>query len=139
MYYTKNAKEPHPELMENTLGCLPKQTATIQKETFQSIIKSTVSSDDKVSEKVFTDIQENLNTMIEEYNEIYEDTDAAPIALSKDKMKTLLMDSGVSEEVTAKIEATYEENFGDELPIAENLIDAKLLKSERSKIKKKNN
>lgn len=135
MYYTKNAKDPHPELMENTLGCLPKQTATIQKETFQSIIKSTVSSDDDVSKKVFTDIQENLNTMIEEYNEIYEDTNAAPIALSKDKVKKLLIDSGVSEEVTAKIEASYEENFGEDLPLAENLVDSKLLKSNAQKKK----
>ena len=135
MYYTKNAKDPHPELMENTLGCLPKQTATIQKETFHSIIKSTVSSDDDVSEKVFTDIQENLNTMIEEYNEIYEDTKSAPIALSKDKVKKLLIDSGVSEEVTAKIEASYEENFGEDLPLAKSLVDAKLLKANALKKK----
>ena len=135
MYYTKNAKDPHPELMENTLGCLPKQTATIQKETFQSIIKSTVSSDEDVSEKVFTDIQENLNTMIEEHNEIYENTNAAPIALSKDKVKKLLIDSGVSEEVTAKIEASYEENFGENLPLAEDLVDSKLLKANAQKKK----
>ncbi len=63
MYYTKNAKNPHPELMEKALGCLPKQTATIQKETFQSIIKSTVSSDDDVSEKIFTDILDGKGTI----------------------------------------------------------------------------
>jgi hypothetical protein len=135
MYYTKNAKDPHSELMENTLGCLPKQTASIQKETFQSIIKSAVSSDDDVSEKVFTDIQENLNTMIEEYNEVYEDTNAAPIALSKDKVKKLLLDSGVSEEATAEIEASYEENFGEDLPLAESLVDSKLLKANAQKKK----
>lgn len=135
MYYTKNAKDPHFELMENTLGCLPKQTATIQKETFQSIIKNTVSPDDDVSEKVYTDIQENLNTMIEEYNEVYEDTDAAPITLSKEKVKKLLIDSGVSEEVTAKIEASYEENFGQDIPLAENLVDSKLIKANAQKKK----
>jgi len=135
IYYTKNAKDPHPELMENTLGCLTKQTATIQKETFQSIIESTIRTDDGGSEKVFTDIQENLNAMIEEYNEVYEDTDEAPIALSKDKVKTLLLDSGISEEATAKIEASYEESFGDDLPLAENLVDAKLLKANAQKKK----
>ncbi len=135
MYYTKNAKDPHPELMENSLGCISKQTATIQKETFQSIVKSTVSSDDEVSEKVFIDIQENLNTMIEEHKELYVGTTIAPIALSKDVVKNLLIESGVSEEATAKIEASYEENFGNDLPLAENLVDSKILKANAHKKK----
>lgn len=135
MYYTKNTKEPHPELMENVLGCSPKQTATIQKETFQSIIKSTLSFDDEISQKVFTDIQENLNTMIEEHHEIYENTDSAPITLSKEKIKSLLVDCGVSEEATTKIENSYEETFGKDLPLAENLVDTKLIKANAHKKK----
>ena len=70
MYYTKNAKDTHPELMENALGCSSKQTATIQKETFQSIIKDSFSTDEKKADKIFMEIQENLNTMIDEYNTI---------------------------------------------------------------------
>ncbi|MBI9013090.1 MAG: DUF4317 domain-containing protein [Clostridiales bacterium] len=135
MYYTKNAKDPHPELMENTLGCLSKQTSTIQKETFQSIVKSTISSDDEISEKVFIDIQENLNTMIEEHKELYEGTTITPIVLSKDKVKDLLIDSGVSEEATKKIEESYEMSFGEDLPLAENLVDSKLIKANAHKKK----
>ncbi len=52
MYYTKNAKDPHPELMEEALGCFSKQTATIQKETFQTIIKDSISSDEKKLRKL---------------------------------------------------------------------------------------
>ncbi|MDZ7543176.1 DUF4317 family protein, partial [Clostridium perfringens] len=68
MYYTKNAKDTHPELMENSLGCYSKQTATIQKETFQSIIKDSFSADEKKADEIFMEVQENLNNMIEEYN-----------------------------------------------------------------------
>jgi site-specific DNA-adenine methylase len=68
MYYTKNPKDTHPELMENALGCYSKQTATIQKETFQSIIKDSFSADEEKADKIFVDIQENLNTMVDEYN-----------------------------------------------------------------------
>jgi len=135
MYYTKNTKDPHTELMENALGCFPKQTATIQLETFESIVKSTVSTDEDISDKVFTDIQENLNTMIEEHKEIYDDTDQEPITLSKEKVKNLLIESGVSEEVTVKIETSYEEQFGEDLPLAENLVDVKLLKKNAQKKK----
>ncbi len=134
-FIQKNAKDPHTELMEQTLGCAPKQTATIQMETFESIVKSTVSADDELSEEIFIDIQENLNTMVEDHKEIYEDTDIEPITLSKEKVKNLLIESGVSEEVTAKIEKSYEEQFGDEPPLAENLVDTKLIKKNAQKKK----
>lgn len=129
MYYTKNTKDTHTELMENALGCYSKQTATIQKETFQSIIKDTFSTDEKKAEKIFMEVQENLNNMLDEYNAIYDDTDAEPISLTKDDIQSLLIESGVPEELTTKIEKSYVDTFGDELPLVENLIDAKTLKA----------
>lgn len=128
MYYTKNPKDTHPELMENALGCYSRQTATIQKETFQSIIKDSFGADEKKADKIFMEVQDNLNTMIEEYNSTYEDTDCEPITLTKKDIENLLIDSGVPEEVTTKIEKSYVANFGDDLPLAENLIDSKILK-----------
>lgn len=137
MYYTKNAKDTHPELMENVLGCYSKQTVTIQKETFQSIIKDTFSADEKKADKIFSEIQENLNNMVDEYNAIYDDTDCEPISLTKDDVQNLLIESGVPEEITTKIEKSYVENFGDDLPLAENLIDAKVLKANEQRKKEK--
>ncbi|MCY6960134.1 DUF4317 domain-containing protein [Clostridium brassicae] len=135
MYYTKNAKEPHPELMENALGCFSKQTATIQKQTFQAIIKDSISADEEKAEKTFMEIQENLNTMIDEYNSTYADTDEEPITLKQKDIQNLLIESGVPEEATAKIEKSYLENFGEDLPLAENLIDSKALKANAQKKK----
>lgn len=135
MYYTKNAKDTHPELMENALGCYSKQTATIQKETFQTIIKDTFSADEKKADKIFMEVQENLSTMIEEYNAIYDDTDAEPISLTKDAIQNLLIESGIPEEITTKIEKSYVESFGEDLPLAENLIDAKALKANEQRKK----
>jgi hypothetical protein len=138
MYYTKNAKNTHPELMENVLGCCPKQTATIQKETFQSIIKDSFIDDEEKADKIFMKVQENLNTMVEEYTSTYEDTYCEPITLTRDHIQNLLIESGVPEEVTAKIENSYVENFGDDLPLAENLIDSKALKA-NEQLKKEEN
>ncbi|MBE6072312.1 MAG: DUF4317 family protein [Clostridium butyricum] len=135
MYYTKNAKDTHPELMENALGCYSKQTAAIQKETFQSIIKDSFSADEKKAEKIFMEVQENLNTMIDEYNEIYNDTDSEPISLTKKDIQNLLTESGVPEEITTKIEKSYVENFGDDLPLVEHLIDPKILKANEQRKK----
>ncbi len=135
MYYTKNAKDPHPELMEEALGCFAKQTAAIQKETFQTIIKNSINTDEKKAEKTFIEIQENLNTMIDEYKEIYDDKDDDPITLTEKDIQNLLIESGVPEETTTKIEKCYVENFGKDLPLAENLIDSKALKA-NAQIKK---
>ncbi len=138
MYYTKNPKDTHPELMESALGCYSKQTATIQKETFESIIKDSLSVDEKKADKTFMEIQENLNIMIDEYNSIYDGTDCEPITLTKKEIKNLLIESGVTEEITTKIEESYIENFGDDLPLAENLIDAKALKVNAQRKKEEN-
>lgn len=135
MYYTKNAKDPHPELMADGLGCITKDTATIQKETFQSIVMDTVSSDEFISDEVYLEVQENLNTIVEEHKELYEGSSAEPIKLTKVKVKSILIDSGVSEEVTEKIEANYEEKFGDNPPLVEHLVDTKLLKANAHKKK----
>lgn len=129
MYYTKNAKDPHPELMENTLGCYSRQTATIQKETFQTIIKDSINTDEKKADKMFMEIQENLNTIIDDYNETNDDKDGEPITLTQKEIQNLLIESGVPEEATAKIEKSYVDNFGEDLPLAENLIDSKVLKA----------
>ncbi|WP_315077404.1 DUF4317 domain-containing protein [uncultured Clostridium sp.] len=138
MYYTKNAKDTHPELMENALGCSSKQTATIQKETFQTIIKDSMSADEKKADKIFMEIQENLNAMVDEHNSIYDDTNCEPITLTKKDIQNLLIESGVPEETTNKIEKSYIENFGDDFPIAENLIDAKVLKVNAQRKKEEN-
>ncbi|MCC5909389.1 MAG: DUF4317 domain-containing protein [Clostridiaceae bacterium] len=138
MYYTKNAKDPHPELMENALGCYSKQTATIQKERFQSIIKDSFKADEKKADKIFMDIQENLNTMIDEYNSIHDNIDCEPIILTKKEIQNLLIESDVPEEITNKIEETYVESFGNDLPLAENLIDTKALKANEQRKKEEN-
>jgi len=129
IYYTKNAKDTHTELMEDVLGCHSKQTATVQKETFQSIIKDSFSSDEIKADKIFMDIQENLSTMIEEYNALNDDADCEPISLTKKDIQNLLIESEVPEEITTLIENSYVENFGDDITIAKHLIDAKALKA----------
>ena len=134
MYYTKNAKDTHPELMENALGCPIKQTHTEQKEVFNDIIRDALGPDEKKSDHFFMEIQESLNNKIEEHNSIYEESDV-PIVLTNDVVQEILSLSGVPEEVTTKIEKSYIENFGDTPPVAEILIDNKALAAKAQKKK----
>lgn len=124
MFYTKNAKEPHKEFMEDGLGCPAKTTATEQKTTFQKIISNAI-SDEEEGSKVFMNIQEGLSQIVDEHAEYA--TSDEPIMLTNQTIQTILQESGLPEEVTAKIEAAYEENFGDTPPVVEHLIDSKVL------------
>ena len=134
MYYTKNAKDTHPELMENVLGCPSKQTNTEQKEAFNYIVRDALGPDEKKADHFFMEIQESLNNKIEEHNSIYEDTDE-PIVLTNDVVQEILALSGVPDEITTKIEKSYSENFGDTPPIADILIDNKALAAKAQKKK----
>lgn len=135
MYYTKNAKDTHPELMENILGCPEKQTATIQKQTFKSIIKDSFVNEEK-AEKVFMEVQESLNNMVEEHNSMYEDTlEEEPMLLTNKDVENILIENGVTEDVAKQIEKNYSENFNEDVPLAESLIDKKVLKANEQRKK----
>lgn len=134
MYYTKNAKDTHPELMENVLGCPAKQTNTEQKEVFNDIIRDALGPDEKKSDHFFMEIQESLNNKIEEHNSIYEESEV-PIVLTNDVVQEILSVSGVPEDVTTKIEKSYTESFGDTPPVADILIDNKALAKKAQKKK----
>lgn len=133
MYYTKNAKEPHPEFMENGLGCASKKTAFEQKETFQTIIKKALGDEEKC-EPVIMKIQENLHTKLKEQETDKEENDD-PILLTCDTIQDLMAESGVPEEITNRIEQSYAEEFGAMPPAAEYLIDNKVLAASAQKKK----
>lgn len=126
MYYTKDAKDPHPEFMEEALGCSSKQTATEQKETFTTIIRKAIGGDDEKSDRLFMEIQETLNNMVDDHNTV-NGKSSEPIVLTNDNIQDILIESGIPEEITAKIEKSYTEEFGDAPPIVEHLIDKKAL------------
>ncbi|EHJ01646.1 hypothetical protein CDLVIII_5155 [Clostridium sp. DL-VIII] len=126
MYYTKDAKEPHPEFMEEVLGCSSKQTATEQKEKFHTIIRNAIGYDDEKSDRLIMEIQDTLNTMIDDHTTV-NGKNSEPIVLNNDNIQDILIESGIPEEITEKIEKLYSREFGDTPPAAENLIDKKVL------------
>lgn len=136
MYYTKNPKDPHPELMEDGLGCDSKQTAVEQKETFHSIILNAIDNDIEKPDELLIEIQENLNSVLDEH-EAVNNKDSDPMILTNDTIQNILIESGLPEEVTAKIEKSYTEEFGDTLPVVEHLIDTKALAANAQRKKEK--
>ena len=135
LFYTKNTKEPHSEFMANGLGCGVERTATEQKMAFHSIIRNVLGAESEGTEDTLLDIQQNLSEMIEDYSEKHEEEDG-PFLLDKEVVQKALTESNVSEEKVTRIEKSIDEAFGEKLPIAENVIDAKALEANEVRIEK---
>lgn len=143
IYYTKNPKEPHAEIMEDSLGCHTRQTTAIQKINFKDLVSSTIDIEDEEDQEIYMEIHDNINTMVEEYNEIHEnEEDVEPLPLTKEDMHNILIESGIPKEATGLINTSFDEIFEDQPPIAEKLVDKKMLelgamKREEKQLRKK--
>ena len=123
MFYTKDTKAPHAEFMELGLGCGARRTATEQKMTFHSIVKQAYGDDVEKSGEVLMEIQQNLNDLVEEKAELEED----PVILTPELLTKVMEESGVAPEKAEKIGKTCAEEFAEEAPLAENVVDSKAL------------
>ena len=123
MFYTKDTKAPHAEFMELGLGCGARRTATEQKMTFHSIVKQAYGDDVEKSGEVLMEIKQNLNDLVEEKAELEED----PVVLTPELLANVMEESGVAPEKAEKIGKTCAEEFAEEAPLAENVVDSKAL------------
>ncbi|MBR4026214.1 MAG: DUF4317 domain-containing protein [Lachnospiraceae bacterium] len=135
LFYTKNTKEPHSEFMANGLGCSIERTATEQKMAFDSIIRNVLGTESEQTTEILMDIQQNLNDMLEEYEELH-DANTNNFLLDNTVMEQLFKNSNISEEKANRIENSIEEAFGEKSPIAEYLIDKKTLEQNSIRMEK---
>ena len=82
------------------------------------------------------EIQDTLNTIVDDHESI-NGKDADPKVLTNNVISDLLLESGVPEEISAKIEKSYTEEFGDTPPVADNLLDSKTLAKNEQRKKEK--
>lgn len=132
LVYTKDVKSPHVEFITGVLGCPPKRTAAEQREVFNTIIKKGLGGETTENEILAIDIQETLNEMIEEHEEI-NGKEADELILDDNKIKSVLNESGVPEEKIEVIEQSFKEEFEDEPPVAEFLVEKKELEANAQK------
>ncbi len=134
LFYNKDVKNPHSELMGEGLGCQLRLTAAEKKIAFESIVRDVIGENDERSEVLYMDIQGNLSDLIFQKEQLLqadgeEGGNAEPIYLSSGEMGELLQDSGLSMEQASVIEKNFEETFGEDLPEAETLVEPKLVEA----------
>lgn len=121
LYYTKNPESLQPILMEEMFGCETPLSAKEQKETFGELLSGTLG--DACDYETVISIHENLNELIEEKKDLPE-----PPTLSKPEVKSLLVQSGASDEVMEHFEEQFDQTAGENTSfLATNLTSAKTL------------
>lgn len=106
LYYSKDADELKEDFVNELLGCPLPLSAQDQKETFQSLIEETLGEECGI--EIVKNIHDKLSEMAEEHKD-----EPEPLILEKNEVKTILADSGVSNERLEAFDRCYDETAGE--------------------------
>ena len=115
LYYTKDAEELKEGFVEQLLGCPLPLTAGSQKETFQALIEETLGETCDI--EIVKNIHDTLTEMVEEHKE-----EPAPLILDKNEVKTILANSGVTNEKLEQFDRCYDETAGEKTSLLVNNV-----------------
>lgn len=124
LYYVKNGRGSHPELIESVLGCVSQRTATEEKKAFQSVVKSAFGEDEEQAEAAFFRIQKTISGMVAEQEA---DDSLPPVSLTAETVADLAAEAEVPEPVREQIGEAFAQTFGDVPPVANNVLDSRLV------------
>lgn len=106
LYYSKDPEELKDGFVAELLGCPLPLSAGTQKEAFQTLIEETLGEDCDI--EVVKNIHDRLTEIAEEHKE-----EPEPLVLDRKEVKTILADSGVSNEKLETFDARYDETAGE--------------------------
>jgi len=115
LYYTKDADELKEGFVEALLGCPLPLSAGSQKESFQTLIEETLA--ETCSIEAVINIHERFNEIIEEHKE-----DPAPLIMDREEVKTVLADSGVSNEKLETFDKCFDATAGEGAELVVNNV-----------------
>lgn len=119
LYFSKNAEDVQPELIDGMLGCVTPMTSKVQKEAFSEIIEETLG--EACNFETVKAIHENLTAYVEEHKE-----EPEPVALGITEVKKVLEHSGVANEQIEEFEETFKNNAGEKANfMASNVLNSR--------------
>lgn len=136
-YYVRDAKDSHADFIQAALGCEAKRTATEEKDTFHSMVKRAIAPIIEKSDDVLLEIQENLNTLVEEKEAEMEDLvigEPEEFTLTPEIIKEVLTQSEIPDATVMQIQDHFVEEFQDAPPAVKHLVDEKAIeKNQKAK------
>ena len=126
-FFIRDPKTPHPEFVEDVLGCNTRRTAYEQRETLRQIVNKAYRDEDK-AEEVLLGIEESFKLKADEAEKEGVPL-TAPIMLSSEIIDDVIEENEIGEDQGAFIKKTVLDEFADELPAITNLVDERALKA----------
>ena len=121
LYYTRDASDNHPELVDALFRRPILMPPTAQKQTFQSLLSETLSEDCDLD--VVQTVRGRLCEMITFHKE---SKFPEPLVVSKSAVTRILDSCGVPEERTKEFDTRYDEEFGADTSLSpRNIVDTK--------------
>ena len=123
LLYSRRIADNHEDLIQAVFGAEPPMAAAAQRETFQSILGSSL--EHACSLEVVKSVHAQLRDMIEEHKQSGE---KEQLVISKPEVNHVLKTSGLSEAQVAAFDADFDETFGAHADLNPgNLVDAQRL------------
>lgn len=125
-YFLKDAKDSRSDFIMKVLGCGPKRTSTEKQKAFAKVIEKAYPEDIEKAEDVIMDFRESFKKRVAAEEEVPEELeDSAPVVLSSAIFDEIIRENHIEETPARVIKEVFREEFEDELPVMNNLIDEK--------------
>lgn len=122
LFFTHDTAADHSAFTNSIFHAEAPMPASVQKETFQTILVDTL--EDDCSYDVVQTVRDELIEMIDRHEA--DRTNRDTLMITKNEMKAVLESSGVSQEHVEAFDKKYDESFGAGIEIpTQNLIDTK--------------
>lgn len=129
--YTRDAGNNHQEFVETVFGAQAPMPATVQKETFETMLGSALEEDCSI--KVVQAVHAQFSDMIEEHKQ---SKDREPLMVSKPELNHMLKTGGVPEEKIKAFSDRFDEEFGAQTDLRpKNLVDSGKFRVETPDVK----
>jgi hypothetical protein len=135
LVYTKDVKNPHTELWNDVLNLKSEYTSFQKRSAFTNLVTETLGADEEENMDTMLEVQKNLSDFITLETERRGDEE--PLVMNKDDVASVLEDAGFAEEQATLISDRFEDFFEEKLPLADELVDDKLMKNGELKLEKK--
>lgn len=123
MFYTRSADKPNRTVVDDVLGCRFVMSAKSEKECFKQVLSEVVG--DELDYTVITSVNEKIKDVVAQSQ-----ADTETPVIDNHKLRTILSDSGVSDERLEALDTVFKETVGEaEGLTASNLIENKTVVS----------
>ena len=121
LMYSKDIKDGHEAFVEAVFNINPPKPAAEQKKSFEALLTTALGEDCSM------DLVQTVHNEIRERIEMHKEAKVSePLMISKEDVKSVLTQCGVSQEHAAKFSVEYDEVFGFEADLhPKNIIDNK--------------